>query len=56
VSAELEARKTAANALLADFHDLDPAALDGWQGGVWAFRLASMLGKILDALDQESPQ
>lgn len=53
MNAELNARRTAAVAVLADFkHALQSAPLSKPPGREWMFRLADVLDDLLDALDQ----
>jgi hypothetical protein len=59
MSAEMEARRTAAAAVLADFRQAVDAYLDEGKPrpdyGVLAGRLAVELGALLDQLDRETP-
>jgi hypothetical protein len=59
MSAELDAKRTAATAVLADFNrELHSAPLSKPPGREWIFRLADALGMLLDALGTaaESPR
>ncbi len=59
MSAEMEARRTAAAAVLTDFHQTVDAYLDEGKPhpvyGALAGRLAVELGALLDQLDRETP-
>jgi hypothetical protein len=52
VNAELNARRTAAAAVLADYLN-GPGTADANELSLWAARLASMLGLVLDGLTPE---
>jgi hypothetical protein len=55
VSAELTARRTAARAALGDYRR-EAEGLDMTGRALWAERLASLLGLLLDELDQANPE
>jgi hypothetical protein len=55
MSAELSARRTSARAALADYRR-ESGGLDMTGRALWAERLASVLGLVLDELDRTAPE
>ena len=54
MSAELSARRASARAALADYRESDELDMTG--RALWAERLASLLGLVLDELDHAAPE
>ena len=55
MSAELRARRESARAALADYR-CESDGLDMTGRALWAERLASLLGLVLDELDRTAPE